>query len=119
MEAWIWVLIPLAAIMVGAFKEWLKFKEKQDRLGASTGELENTVSALEAELEASEKQRKALERRIQNLETIVTSQAWDALHSADRSEQMQIDGGPLSLPENEEEGTDEERAARLARRLKI
>ena len=33
MGVWIWVLIPLAGILVGAFSEWLKFKEKQARLG--------------------------------------------------------------------------------------
>jgi hypothetical protein len=27
--SWIWVLIPLAAIMIAPFKMWLKIKEKQ------------------------------------------------------------------------------------------
>ena len=41
-----WVLIPIVAILVGAFSEWLKFKGKQAKLGTSTHELEQTVASL-------------------------------------------------------------------------
>ena len=97
----VWVLIPLAAILVGALKEWLKFKEKQLQLGESTSELGSTVSDLQA---ANEK----LTDRVRNLEAIVTSQSWDAL--PDVSAPLQLDE-PTEL-------TDEERAGILARRVR-
>ncbi len=68
-----WVLIPIVAILVGAFTEWLSFKEKQAKLGTSTSELEKTVAVQQQALEAAQ-------RRIENLEAIVTSQVWDVLH---------------------------------------
>ena len=110
MAAWIWVLIPLAAILMGGFKEWLKFKAKQEKLGTSTHELEATVERLTEALEASEAEREAVERRLQNLETIVTSQAWDALAE---------DDGRLALPEQppREEPSEAEKTEQLARRV--
>jgi hypothetical protein len=77
---WVWVLIPLVAILVGGFQEWLKFKEKQAKLGNSTRELGHTISSLRSSIQAVEQERDALVRRIQNLEAIVTSQAWDEAH---------------------------------------
>lgn len=77
--AFSWVLIPLAGILAGTFKEWLKFKEKQNQLGASTENLEKKVGSLVDALKDSESKRMALVERVQNLETIVTSQDWDFL----------------------------------------
>ncbi len=77
---WIWVLIPLAAIAVGAFQEWLKFQEKTARLGNSTRELGQTTTSLRESISSLESERDALVRRVQNLEAIVTSQVWDDVH---------------------------------------
>lgn len=111
--AFSWILIPIIAILAGSFKEWLKFKEKQRQLGHSTEELEKQLAAQQAALDAAQ-------RRLQNLEAIVTSQVWDTLHddalpSAERERtltaaRLQLD--PPALPD------DAERAAALARRLK-
>ncbi len=111
MASWIWVLIPLAAILVGGFKEWLQFKEKQDRLGVSTTEIENELRALEEELRERDERQEALERRIQNLETIVTSEAWDALVDGEAAP-------PLSLEPPERESSLAERTEQIARRLR-
>jgi len=120
MAAWVWVLIPITAILVGAFNEWLKFKAKQQQLGTSTFELEKTVAVWQQALEASEKERATLQRRVQNLETIVTGEMWDALHddtlSGTAKEHALADArAQLLLPEEE---PDAEKIARLARRLK-
>ena len=121
MAAWIWVLIPITAILAGTVKEWLEFKAKQDRLGHSTHELEETVRTLQGALEESEAERERLTERVQNLETIVTSQAWDALHEA--PEQSPLSNGqqpPLSEgPSSREEQGDAKKAKRLARRMQI
>lgn len=100
----IWVLIPLAAILVGAFSEWLKFKEKQLQLGDSTSSLEHEFKSISAENER-------LVERIRNLEAIVTSQSWDALPKID----PQV---ALEDPEVYEPESDEERARKLASRVR-
>ncbi len=132
MTAWIWVLIPLSAILLGFFTEWLKFKSKQEKLGTSAHELEETVERLEAALEGSEKEREALMRRLQNLETIVTSEDWDVLHGAEHVQHVEharsaehvghverpSAGEPLlRIPTDDHETEAERKAEQLARRL--
>lgn len=70
--AFIWVLIPIFGIMAGMFKEWLKFREKQNQIGNSTQNLEKLVSDLR------QRDRELVER-IENLEAIVVSQTWDVV----------------------------------------
>ncbi len=115
-----WVLIPLAAIAVGAFKEWLKFKAKQDRLGTSAAELERAVEGLREDLKQSEDSRQRLVQRLQNLETIVTTEMWDVVHGAPgqrESRSRQPERKPqLDLPEAEDETTD--RVSKIADRLR-
>lgn len=65
-------LVPIVAILSGAFKEWLSFKAKTRALGNSTSELERELAAV--------RQREGeLIERLQNLEAIVVSQTWGAL----------------------------------------
>jgi len=111
-DAQLWVLIPVVAILAGTFKTWVRVKAQQRVLGASNRELEQDVAALQ-------KDREALLARLENLEAIVVSQTWDAVHD-------------LSLPPVERErkvastvsrelGTSgpsfQQRAEQLARRL--
>lgn len=110
--AW-WVLIPVVAILVGAFSEWLKFKEKQAKIGTSTSELEKTVVAQREALEAAQ-------RRIENLEAIVTSQVWDVMHDetlpeAERQRALAQARIQLDPPD---EPSDADRVAQIARRLR-
>jgi hypothetical protein len=110
-----WVLIPVVAILAGVLRDWLKVREKQKSLGASTSELEKEVAALQ-------KEREAILDRLQNLEAIVVSQTWDAVN--DRS---------LTPPERDlkvastvrreiaapsSEAVNQQRAEQLARRLR-
>lgn len=116
--SWIWVLIPLAAILAGTFSEWVKVRAKQRNLGASTDELERIVERLRAEgLERQE----SLERRIANLETILTSQTWDTLQnpnlSAEEKRLLTNDAG-ATIRDLQRDLSDTERAELLARRLK-
>ena len=110
--AW-WVLIPVVAILVGAFSEWLKFKEKQAKIGTSTSELEKTVEAQKEALEAAQ-------RRIENLEAIVTSQVWDVLHDEalpEAERQRAVAQARIQL-EPPEEPSNADRVAQIARRLR-
>jgi hypothetical protein len=70
---WIWVLIPVTAILAKTFQQWLRVQATQRQLGSSTKELERTVAELQ-------RTNEGLVERVQNLEAIVVSQAWDALH---------------------------------------
>ena len=110
---WIWVLIPLAAIGAGTFTEWTKIQSKQRKLGSSTDELEREVERLKGELEG---QRQALERRIANLETIVTSQTWDVLQDSEKSADDKR--FLTSVRDSRSDLSDDRKAEELARRLK-
>ena len=111
----LWILIPLAAIAAGAFSEWLKFKKQTSELGSSTAELEGQVTKLKTELAEFAEERKALVGRIQNLEAIVTSEAWDTL-GTDR--QLAEAKAPLlEIPESGHEVA-AQRSAQMARRLR-
>ena len=120
--AFSWILIPIVAIVMGGFKEWLKFKEKQLQLGESTDHLENRVKELIQALELSESQRHSLLNRVQNLETIVTSQVWDVLHDEEKPadiKKLEIESVKprIQLPPREDDAA--EKAEQLARRLKV
>ena len=117
MAGTIWILIPLAAILLGFFTEWLKFKSKQEKLGTSTHELEDTVRHLSEVLERSEAQRAKLTRRLENLETIVTSEAWDELHEAPLPEAEPPKPALSSQLDGKEREQPRERAERMAQRL--
>ncbi len=118
----VWVLIPIVLILAGAWSEWLKFKAKQTQLGSSSTEMERA-------LEKMTEQNAGLIRRVQNLETIVTSQSWDE-DALDRSPANTADtsSSHARLPETtdsehilDKSSTDNEFAvdevARLAKRL--
>lgn len=109
----VWVLIPLTMFGVGAFLEWLKFKEKQAKLGASTDELVKEVKSLKESI--AEKDRE-MTKRLQNLETIVTSQVWDAINA--EKENLPPHLLDQVAPLEKEEVSDTQKAEEIARRLK-
>ncbi len=121
--AFSWILIPLAGILFGAFKEWLNFKEKQLQLGESTEHLEAKVDELMKALETSELQKTGLLSRVQNLETIVTSQVWDVLldeekPAADKILEIEAIKPKILIPPPEEDEA-ADKAEKLARRLRV
>lgn len=75
MASWIWVLIPLAAILAGVVKRWLAVKEKE-------------IDALRRE--AAEKQvryneqTERLEQRVRVLERIATAKGIDVAEEIER-----------------------------------
>lgn len=114
--------IPILGIVLAGYKEWLKFKAKHRELGTSTREVEDRIRSLHERLEEVEAERDALRERVQNLETIVTSEAWIAQHE-DATDAPSLDAGqvePLSLPSesDSESQSESERIAKLARRLR-
>lgn len=110
----LWVLIPIVAILAGSIKEWLKIRARQQQIGSSTREIEKTVARLEA------RERELLDR-IENLETIVVSQTWDALHdrglSAAERELKIASTARHELKAPADDDANRQRAEQLARRL--
>ena len=107
-----WVLIPIVGILAGTISEVVKSRDKQRALGSSSQDLENEVKALKQDLA---KQKEVYERRLANLETIVTSQTWDVLGNPSLS-----DADKRFLTSDIEKPTqdDEQRAELLAQKLK-
>ncbi len=100
----VWVLIPIAAICAGAFSEWLKFKKAQIE---STANLTGEVGDLSDRLIEMDRERQNLVERIQNLETIVTSQMYDEVVEPEGRIKLDED----DLPEKEQ-------ITRIARRIR-
>jgi hypothetical protein len=111
--AW-WVLIPLAGIFAGVFRDYIKMQARQRDLGKSTHELEKLVEDLR-------QTNRSLVQRMENLETIVVSQTWSAvqdpgLSDADRQRRIAATvRHEVHTPDTEE--INRQRAEQLARRL--
>jgi predicted mannosyl-3-phosphoglycerate phosphatase (HAD superfamily) len=113
--AWVWVLIPVTAIVMKTIREFLRFKATQRELGTSTDELEREVAGLK-------RTNATLADRLQNLEAIVVSQTWDALHDP-RLSPTERDLKVASAATREFSPPDtaarnEQQAAQLAQRLR-
>lgn len=113
--------IPVLGIALTGYKEWLKFKSKHRELGSSTREVEARLNDLQDQLDRLEQERDTLLQRLQNLETIVTSEAWIAQHD-DTAEVPPLEAsetGELELPSDRDDAQSEaEHTAEIARRLR-
>lgn len=113
--------IPILGIVFAGYKEWLKFKAKHRKLGTSTREVEDRLRTLQERLDRVEQERDALRDRLQNLETIVTSEAWIAGHDdtdvASPLDAAEADGLTLPPERDASPETEAERTAEIARRL--
>jgi hypothetical protein len=109
----IWILIPIAGILAGTFKEWMKFKATQRQLGASTDELEREVAEMR-------KANQTLQERVQNLEAIVVSQTWDAVHTPGLSpveRELKVASAVRREVKSDPAAANQQRAEQLAQRL--
>ena len=108
-----WMIFPIFGMMMGMFKQWLRFKERQNQLGNSTQNLEKLVAEL--------RQRdQALAERVENLEAIVVSQTWDVVQ--DKTLAPEVREHRLASVAHRERAPppvpDSQKAEVLARRLK-
>jgi len=113
-EPWVWVLVPVVAIIARVFRDYLRLQTQQRALGTSSRELERVVEDLRTT-------NQTLAQRVENLETIVVSQTWNVLHApaASDSEREQKVAATVRqevhAPATEE--MNRQRAEQLARRL--
>jgi hypothetical protein len=84
MASWIWVLIPLAAILAGVVHKWLSLQERQ--MEAMTHEAAEKAAQYAAQTER-------LEQRVRVLERIVTDKGIDV---ADEIEKLRHEPPPLN-----------------------
>ena len=111
--AWIWVLIPIAAIFARVFRDYIKLQAQQRDLGTSNRELEKLVEDLR---QANE----SLTQRVENLETIVVSQTWNTLNDpplSDVERQRRHTAARHEVHTPPAEEVNRQRAEQLARRL--
>lgn len=110
-------LIPIVAIAGGlglaAYKEWLKH---QSQIFADGNRLVAELENVKLKLADSEAEREALEQRLENVETILTSESWDLMLK--EAELLSGQSRPaLDIPEaSDDEARD--RTAQMARRLR-
>lgn len=106
--------IPILGILLAGYKEWLDYKAQRQTLGLTAEEMEERFQSLHERIDDLEQERDALQERVQNLETIVTSEAWIADH--DDAAEL----GELALPPDRasESQSETEHSAELARRLR-
>lgn len=109
--------IPIIAILGGLVKDYLEFKANHQGLGADTEALESELASVRERLDAVEDERDALVRRVQNLETIVTSDVWDALPES-QSEPEPERGTDADGLHARDDDQSERAADDLARRLR-
>ena len=114
MATWIWVFIPIAAIFARVFRDYMKIQAQQRALGTSNRELENDMDELR-------RTNQMLAQRVENLETIVVSQTWNALQAPGAPEATErprpVAVAPHELPPPPVEELNRQRAEQLARRL--
>ena len=106
--------IPILGILLAGYKEWLDFKAQNQALSPPTEEMEKQFRSLHERIETLEQERDVLQERVQNLETIVTSEAWIADHD-DAAELEELTLPPSRDSKSQSEA---EHSAELARRLR-
>ena len=91
-----------------------QFHALQKELGASAMDIKGSAGDLVRALEKSQRQQEQVLSRLENLETIVTSEAWDALQAGEAEGRIAL----LLDDEVPEEPTTAEKARDLARRVR-
>ncbi|MFD2533437.1 hypothetical protein [Gracilimonas halophila] len=106
-----------ALVLFGMIFYGIKNRKYMESLGEnldeSTTVLKGDFKEIRRSLEGNEKQQERILKRLQNLETIVTSEAWDAIQAGEDENTI-----GLHLNDEEEEQPDAEEAARrIARKI--
>lgn len=85
--------VAMLGILLAGYKEWLAYKAEHEGVSPSTRALEDWLRALQDRVDELEAERASLQDRVQNLETIITSEAWVVQHD---------EAGALSPPDEDE-----------------
>jgi hypothetical protein len=112
--SWVWVFIPIVAILARVFRDYIRLQTQQRALGSSNREMEKIMEELR-------QTNRTLGQRVENLETIVVSQTWNVLNApgASEAEHQQRVAATIrhEVPAPATEEMNRQRAEQLARRL--
>lgn len=105
-------------ILFGMMYFGAKSRKQIDTLGknvnTSTTEMKKNQEEVLKSLKSNQKQQENILTRLQNLETIVTSEAWDAINKKEDQEHIEL----LLKDDEEEEIGSEEKTQHIAKRIK-
>jgi hypothetical protein len=92
-------VIPVLVFGFVGWKTWLKHQREVGAMDAATAhELADVVEAMQGALDEARTTQAALTRRVQNLEAIVTSEAWDEARDARALADDLAPGPPTDTP---------------------
>ena len=107
-------LVLLMGIIIFGTRRSNEYKEIEKTLGKKTRDIDSDTKELWIAFKKSEEEREKLVQRLQNLEAIVTSEAWESIQKGDESDHIKI-----HLQEQEtNQVSDIEKAGKLAKRVR-
>lgn len=102
------------AIIIFGNRKTTEYNELEKTLGKKARDLDSDTKALWKALKQSEEEKKQLLKRLENLETIVTSDTWEAVKAGEDQKHIE-----LTLEDEEpEELNDADKAERIAKRVR-
>ena len=107
-------LLILMAIIIFGTRKSSEFKELEKEIGSKAGKLDSESKALWKALKESEAEKEKILERLKNLETIVTSEAWDAIQSGEGAEEIRLH----LQEETPEEPSDIDKASSMAKKVR-
>ena len=107
-------LVTFMGILILGVKKSSEFKEQAKIIDKKAKYLDSDTKELWEALKASEAEKAEILQRLQNLEAIVTSDAWESIQSGEESETIK-----LHLEDEEpQEINDADKAAQMAKRVR-
>lgn len=107
-------LVLVMGIIIFGTRKSSEMKEFEKQLGEKARHFNSNASELREALQKSEEEKEKMLQRLQNLEAIVTSEAWEAITNGEEDEKIQ-----LHLDDEESQELDDaDKVARLAKRVR-
>lgn len=107
-------LVTLMGIIIFGTRKSSEMKEVEKMLAKRTRALDENSHELRKALKESEEEKEQMLQRLQNIEAIVTSEAWESITAGENKQNIQ-----LHLDDEEsEELNDADKAAKMAKRVR-
>lgn len=104
----------LMGIIIFGTRKTNEMKTLERKIGQNSEDVEGSIQQLQKALKESEIEKAQIMKRLQNLEAIVTSEAWESIQSGEETATIQ-----LHLEDEEKEELDDSaKAAQMAKRVR-
>ena len=107
-------LVIFMGILILGVKKSSEFKEQAKIIDKKAKYLDSDTKALWKALKASEAEKEEILQRLQNLEAIVTSEAWESIQAGEEPETIKL----LLDDEESQELSDADKATQMAKRVR-